>query len=97
MAENLEVLNATVSQLIRAALLTARFSGRMRQRYLRRLVTWQRLPNRTASTWALVHKVTPWARDRNTRQRGVHGEFRTRDTPIKLKHLSPKGTTVMSQ
>ena len=37
MAENLDILNAAVSLLIRAALLAARFSGRMRQRYLTRL------------------------------------------------------------
>ena len=37
MAENLDILNAAVSLLIRAALLAARFSGRMRQRYLKRL------------------------------------------------------------
>jgi len=37
MAENLDVLNTTVSLLIKAALLAARFSGRVRQRYLNRL------------------------------------------------------------
>lgn len=37
MAENLDILNTAVSLLIRAALLTARFSGRVRQRYLKRL------------------------------------------------------------
>jgi hypothetical protein len=31
MAENLDVLNTTVSLLIRAALLAARFSGRVRK------------------------------------------------------------------
>ncbi len=36
MAENLNVLNAAVSLPIRAALLAARFSGRVRQRYLKR-------------------------------------------------------------
>ena len=36
-ADNLEILNAAVSLLIRAALLAARFSGRVRQRYLKRL------------------------------------------------------------
>jgi len=36
MAENLDILNAAVSLLIRAALLVARFSGRIRQRYLKR-------------------------------------------------------------
>jgi putative transposase len=38
MAENLDTLNTAVSLLIRAALLAARFSGRVRQRYLKRLV-----------------------------------------------------------
>jgi hypothetical protein len=39
MAENFDVLNAAVSLLIRAVLLAARFSGRVRQRYLRRLAS----------------------------------------------------------
>ena len=39
MAENLDVLNTAVSLLIRAALLAARFSGRVRQRSLRRLAS----------------------------------------------------------
>jgi hypothetical protein len=39
MAENLDVLNTAVSLLIRAALLAARFSGRVRQRYLKRLAS----------------------------------------------------------
>jgi putative transposase len=38
MAENLDVLNAAVSLLIRATLLAARFSGRVRRRSLKRLV-----------------------------------------------------------
>jgi putative transposase len=37
MADNLEILNAAVSLLVRAALLVARFSGRVRQRSLKRL------------------------------------------------------------
>ena len=37
MAENLDILNAAVSLLIRAALLAARFSGRVRRRSLERL------------------------------------------------------------
>ncbi|MEN6426618.1 MAG: helix-turn-helix domain-containing protein [Phycisphaerales bacterium] len=37
MAENLDMLNTAVSLLIRAALLAARFSGRVRQRSLKRL------------------------------------------------------------
>jgi hypothetical protein len=37
MAENLDVLNAAVSLLVRAALLAARFSGRVRRRSLKRL------------------------------------------------------------
>jgi transposase-like protein len=37
MAENLDILNTAVSLLIRAALLAARFSGRARQRSLKRL------------------------------------------------------------
>ena len=37
MAENLDILNAAVSLLIRAALLAARFSGRVRRRSLKRL------------------------------------------------------------
>jgi hypothetical protein len=37
MAENLDVLNTAVSLLIRAVLLAARFSGRVRRRSLERL------------------------------------------------------------
>jgi transcriptional regulator with PAS, ATPase and Fis domain len=37
MAENLPILNAAVSLLVRAALLAARFSGRVRRRSLKRL------------------------------------------------------------
>ena len=37
MAENLEVLNAAVSLLVKAALVAARFSGRVRRRSLKRL------------------------------------------------------------
>ena len=37
MAENLDILNAAVSLLIKAALLAARFSGRVRKRSLKRL------------------------------------------------------------
>jgi transposase-like protein len=37
MAENLDILNTAVSLLIRAALLAARFSGRVRKRSLKRL------------------------------------------------------------
>jgi putative transposase len=40
MAENLDVLNTAVSLLIRAALLAARFSGRVRRRSLKRLASW---------------------------------------------------------
>jgi len=39
MADNLEMVNAAVSLLIRAALLAARFSGRVCQRYLKRLAS----------------------------------------------------------
>jgi hypothetical protein len=39
MAENLESFNAAVSLLIRAALLAARFSGRVHRRILKRLAT----------------------------------------------------------
>jgi len=37
MVENLDILNAAVSLLVRAALLAARFSGRVRKRSLKRL------------------------------------------------------------
>ncbi len=39
MAENLDILNTAVSLLIRAVLLAARFSGRVRMRYLKRLTS----------------------------------------------------------
>jgi hypothetical protein len=48
------------------------------------------LRNRTPSQRALVRKVTPWARDRNARQRGVDWHFRTKDARIKLKRLYPE-------
>lgn len=48
------------------------------------------LRRRTASFEALVGKVTPWARDRNARQRGVDWQFTTNDARIKLKHLYPQ-------
>jgi len=50
----------------------------------------QCLRNRTASLPALVRKVTPWAQDRNARQRGVQWHFRTKDARIKLIHLYPQ-------
>jgi hypothetical protein len=48
------------------------------------------LRTRTASVSALVRKVTPWARDRNARQRGVHWHFRTKEARSKLKRLYPE-------
>jgi len=48
------------------------------------------LRHRTPSQAALVRKVTPWARDRNARQRGVDWHFRTKDARIKLKRLYPE-------
>ena len=39
MADNRDILNAAVSLLVKAALLAARFSGRVRRRSLKRLVT----------------------------------------------------------
>ena len=39
MAENLDILNTAVSLLVKATLLAARFSGRVRQRHLRRLAS----------------------------------------------------------
>jgi hypothetical protein len=39
MADNLDILNTAISPLIRAVLLAARFSGRLRQRYLGRLAS----------------------------------------------------------
>jgi len=37
MAKNLDIINAAVSLIIKAALLAARFSGRVRKRSLKRL------------------------------------------------------------
>jgi DDE superfamily endonuclease len=54
------------------------------------VLTRQCLRNRTASMAALVRKVTPWGRDRNTRQCGVVWQFRTKDARIKLKRLYPE-------
>ena len=54
------------------------------------VLTRQCLRNRIASVSALARKVTPWARDRNTRQRGVHWQFQTKDARIKLKRLYPE-------
>ena len=39
MADNRDILNVAVSLLVKAALLAARFSGRIRRRSLKRLVT----------------------------------------------------------
>jgi hypothetical protein len=39
MTENLDMLNAAISLLVRAALLAARFSGRVRKRSLKRLAS----------------------------------------------------------
>jgi len=54
------------------------------------VLTRQCLRTRTASVSALVGKVTPWARGRNARQRGVHWHFQTKDARIKLKRLYPE-------
>lgn len=54
------------------------------------VLTRQCLRNRTPSLRALAGKVTPWARDRNARQRGVDWQFRTKDARIKLKRLYPE-------
>ena len=54
------------------------------------VLTRQGLRTRTASREALLRKVTPWARDRNARQRGVNWQFRTKDARIKLKRLYPE-------
>ena len=54
------------------------------------VLTRQCLRTRTASVSALVRKVTPWARDRNARQRGVNWHFRTKDARIKLTRLYPQ-------
>lgn len=54
------------------------------------VLTRQCLRTRTSSRKALVRKVTPWARDRNARQRGIDWQFRTKDARIKLKRLYPE-------
>ncbi len=53
------------------------------------VLTRQCLGLRTPSVPALVRKVAPWARDRNTRQRGVDWQFTTPNARIKLKRLYP--------
>ncbi len=50
----------------------------------------QCLGRRTTSMRALRRKVTPWARKRNRRQRGVDWRFTTDDARIKLKRLYPQ-------
>ena len=50
----------------------------------------QCLGRRTESLSALKRKVTPWARERNQRQRGVDWRFTTADARIKLKRLYPQ-------
>ncbi len=54
------------------------------------VLTRQCLRTRTPSLTALVRKVTPWARDRNARQRGVDWQFTTKDARIKLGRLYPQ-------
>ena len=51
------------------------------------VLTRQCLRTRTPNVGALVRKVTPWARDRNARQRGVDWHFTTKDARIKLERL----------
>jgi hypothetical protein len=48
------------------------------------------LRSRPPSLQVLIRKVTPWARDRNARQRGVDWQFTMKDARIKLKRLYPQ-------
>jgi len=50
----------------------------------------QCLGKRTSDMRRLKHKVNPWAKDRNKRQRGVDWRFTTADARIKLKRLYPQ-------
>jgi hypothetical protein len=54
------------------------------------VLTRQCLRSRPPSLLVLIHKVTPWARDRNARQRGVDWQFTMNDARIKLKRLYPQ-------
>jgi hypothetical protein len=54
------------------------------------VLTRQCLCSRTPSVRALVRKAAPWARDRNTRQRGVDWQFTTPDARTRLKRLYPQ-------
>ena len=47
------------------------------------------LGNRTPSLRSLIHKVSPWTRERNSRQCGVDWQFTTVEARIKLKSLYP--------
>jgi hypothetical protein len=47
------------------------------------------LRRRTPSMRSLIHKVTPWATERNRRQSGVDWQFTTADARVKLKSLYP--------
>ena len=53
------------------------------------VLTRQCLWERTADSADLGHKVYPWAKERNRRQRGVDWQFTTADARIKWKRLYP--------
>lgn len=54
------------------------------------VLTRQCLRTRTPSLLSLVCRVTPWAHDRNTRQRSVDWQFTMENARIKLIHLYPQ-------
>jgi len=66
MTETLDILNAAVSLLIRAALLAAQFSGRVRKRSLKRLAG--------MDTDAKAKEI-PVLKDRSPRQTSVGAGF----------------------
>ena len=47
------------------------------------------LRRRTPSVRSLIHKVTPWARERNRRQSGIDWQFTAADARIKLISFCP--------
>jgi hypothetical protein len=91
MAENLDVLNTAVSLLVRAVLLAARFSGRVRRRGLKQLGAM----DADAKAWEITKANLSWGRMRIANQLQLLGIFlsvstvrnipeppKPRDTPV---------------
>ena len=54
-----------------------------------RVLTRQALAPRMPTQAAVHAQVTAWAEARHAAQKGIHGQFRTDDARVRLKHLYP--------